>query len=505
MQPVPIQPQLLGVSAKSKLQLAKPLTAKARRIIENKTSKLIKKRNEVDAWLRSEANRGNALKPTDYLPREHYVKLDDALARREARHLHARTKALEERERLYKWDPSTERKIDVDLLTDYLFKFKRHLGSYLPDRELPLRAGERDDDCSSAGSGDDDTPLKSGESGDESSSTSSDDDESGDESSSTSSNDDEDAEDGGNDEADGPSANPASPATTDNDSSLGHSSESDSNNVGSTNGDKETSRINMDGAFDDHVQKSNKRKVVNGQTDLKAEQGQCKKVKKAQKEQAAPGNNDKTTLGSQSLQSSVSEVDGISGNQASIDSMPQSKKLPRITINSPTDSRTSDETSVPATSSTPTCSIPTNSAPDDAAVVLPWYILHARRGLEDDFDDCVTDIPQNSRRYRRKQPKKQPKKGKIGKQYEEIPEYMAGALATSPRSLVRGGLPTPQTSSSPTAQSPAAGSESHTARTPPGASSRKTKPHQRRPTSLSSSVPHNKARLAKASTQMTGN
>lgn len=503
-QAVPFQPHLLGVSAKSKLQLAKPLTAKARRIIAKKTSKLIKKRNEVDEWLRSVADRSDALKPTDFLPREHYVKLDDALARREARHLRTRTKALEDRERLYKWDPSTERKIDVDVFTELLFKFKRHLGSSLPDRDLPLKAGERDDDSSSNSSGDEDSSAECVKSHGESSSAGPDDEkEKGDEEDS------EDDEAGGSSDISESSADSidATIDDSDSDSNSDHSSSDSDSDAENTVGDKGLASANVDGAFDDHVKtrvKSNKRKLSDGQTDVTAEQGRRKKVKKAQKERVATGSNDTSTLESQSLQSSApklpsSAVGGISGNQTSIDSMPQSQQLPKITINDESanhqsdddnkhDTTTSDSTSPPKSGSdapSTGSTVPTSSPPDDTDVVLPWYKMHARRSLEDDFDDCVRDM---SRR--------KPSKGRNEVQHGEMPEFMSGALITSP---VRGDLPTPSTSSSPRqAPSPAKSSKLKS----PGVS--KTKPRQRHSSSLSHSVPHNKTRLAKASAQMTG-
>lgn len=145
------QPQFQGVDGKSKLQVAKPLTKKARRIVTNKTIKLIRRREELDRDLLAEAERKfEDLDGNDWLPRENLLRRCDAVAKREKRHLRSRTRALEERTRLYKWDPSTERAHDLDLIRELLWKFKRNLGPYLKEREKTLQ--EDDGESSSAGS-----------------------------------------------------------------------------------------------------------------------------------------------------------------------------------------------------------------------------------------------------------------------------------------------------------------------------------------------------------------
>lgn len=140
-----------GASKTSKLPLAPPLTNEARRTITNTTEKLMRKRNEVDKVLLSQASRlFGRFKPADWLPREYILRQCERLARRERRHIQFRTKVLAERTRLYKLDPSAERAIDVDLVEELLLKFKRHLGPHLAVAKDPKDDGDNVDSSSSA-------------------------------------------------------------------------------------------------------------------------------------------------------------------------------------------------------------------------------------------------------------------------------------------------------------------------------------------------------------------
>lgn len=391
----PVKPQILGVSGRSKLQLAKHLTPKARRIVKNKTEKLMKKRSKVDATLQQEAARDDdSLRPADFLTRQHIIRLDDALARREARHLRTRAKAIEERERLYKWDPSTERQIDLDLLRKYHFIFQRHLGSSLPERQRPGKASELDDDTDGSDGDEADgradvpgTPSNSGSSSGTSSSSDNDSDSDNDSGSDS---------DGASDSSESKNDDAVAPGSKN----------------GSTNGSNDLLPTNLDGAFDDYVQEKPKKRKQESSVTL--EQVQRKKAKRAKKEQ---------DVGSQFLQSSMfpaNEEDNSKDNStgtAAIDSMSQSKKPHKMNIN------TNTTTTATATATT------TNDT--------PWYQTHAQRQLQPDFNDLVSFRP-NSRYYH-------PKKDTA---------TMGGARNASPRSIRSGGLPSPEATSSPASQFP---------------------------------------------------
>ncbi|ROV89955.1 hypothetical protein VMCG_10104 [Cytospora schulzeri] len=149
---VVVRPKSHGASKTSKAQLAPPLTNEARRITTNTTEKLMRKRNELDKLLLSQASRlFGRVKPSDWLPREYVLRQCERLAKRERKHIQFRTKVLAERTRLYKLDPSTERAIDVELVGDLLSKFKRHLGPHLVAAKKP-RKDEGHVDSSPAGS-----------------------------------------------------------------------------------------------------------------------------------------------------------------------------------------------------------------------------------------------------------------------------------------------------------------------------------------------------------------
>lgn len=275
-------------NVKSQLELTKPLTHKARRIITKETDRLIEERNKLDRTLLKEVERDQQdLKPSDWLSREDVLKWSDALARRETEHLRARNKSIKEIERLYKCDPSLERKIDLELLQALLWKFKRNLGTYLSDRERALlQSGETDSDASSDGSDCSDN-------------------------------------EGSQDEvvceprADSPSS----------------SDEADTDKDGSHKGNSARARrqstSSLDDSFDDcSGEQSKKRRLSDGPSDLRVEK---EPRKQARKEQTS-NKHQPDTLGSQSLQPSPSsnsvsrdEEGDYAGDLAAIDSMFQSK------------------------------------------------------------------------------------------------------------------------------------------------------------------------------------
>ncbi|KAH9888253.1 hypothetical protein F4778DRAFT_414349 [Xylariomycetidae sp. FL2044] len=144
-----LQPDFHGVSGNSKLKLARPFSKKARRIITNKTKKLIKKRDELDRDILKAIAKKNPT-PADWLNREKILRRQEYLSRREQHHLRKRTRKLADLDRLYRWDPSTERAVDYDLVRSLLWEFKRNLGPLLDFH------GKRDADASSSDSSSED-------------------------------------------------------------------------------------------------------------------------------------------------------------------------------------------------------------------------------------------------------------------------------------------------------------------------------------------------------------
>lgn len=128
------------------VKLAKPLSPEAREALTAKTVKLMRKRarlskklavlvDDATAPAASSSNapaRGN----TGILLRM------ERLARRERRHMISRTKLLEEREKLYRWDPTDERAVDLDLVRSLLSNFRQLLYSELKnDPDITLASG----------------------------------------------------------------------------------------------------------------------------------------------------------------------------------------------------------------------------------------------------------------------------------------------------------------------------------------------------------------------------
>lgn len=444
------QPPFQGVSARSKLLLAKPYNKSARRIIVIKTEDLVKKQEVAHKTLLREFKKDKSdLAAQDMPSRETILRNTEALSKRQRRQLRFRNKILKERKRLYKRDPSSQRAVDLDLS---LSKFKKHFGANLEDREPTAKAG---------GGGDDDDTLSPG--------------------SVT-------GRDGGNEvctkmdhslEELGPAkvgssdgANDAPPSTNSKD-------------------DDECPIPNMDGAFDDHIRaQTKKRKLFNSPADLESEKEQRKKAKKdkrAKKEQARKDKPQTATSASesQSLQPnrSIRDQDVESTkNNAAFDSMSQSNKseakvirnnetavkyqngatnesrVNGARINGTTSKRRAvngDETNGDKVNTArtngvkidvhPTKSVVSNGtiankpnpSTDIGLAAQPWYKIHARRIMEPDFDDLVYERP--------RKPKHKPANN------GHNPYLVHGAILDcfEDEEAVSGALPSPPASSSP--------------------------------------------------------
>ncbi|KAI1425396.1 hypothetical protein F5Y12DRAFT_373906 [Xylaria sp. FL1777] len=147
---------------KSQLKLKKPFSKKARRIITKKTKKLIKRRNALDQAV-LDAVQKTTPGVNDWLPRDKLLRNRERLEKREQYHLTKRTKKLVELERFYRWDPSSARASDYDLVRKLLWRFKRNLGPLLEEytnRPDPVK-NESDETSSSGLDSDSDSDSKS--------------------------------------------------------------------------------------------------------------------------------------------------------------------------------------------------------------------------------------------------------------------------------------------------------------------------------------------------------
>ncbi|KAI3323594.1 hypothetical protein HD806DRAFT_535422 [Xylariaceae sp. AK1471] len=145
-----------GVQGNSKLKLAKPFSKKARRIITRKTEKLIERRNALDREVLRAVEKTNP-NVNDWLPRDKLLRNRERLEKREQHHLRKRTKKLVELERLYRWDPSSDRAYDFDLVRKLLWRFKRNLGPLLDEyinRRKEKDHNKGDDDGTSSSNSD---------------------------------------------------------------------------------------------------------------------------------------------------------------------------------------------------------------------------------------------------------------------------------------------------------------------------------------------------------------
>ncbi|KAJ4420066.1 hypothetical protein N0V82_004638 [Gnomoniopsis sp. IMI 355080] len=403
-------------STPSKLELSKPFTPKIRRIITNETDKLIKQRNEINQAFLKETNRSqNDPKPSDWLSRDDILKLSDALSIRETEHIRMRNKLIAKRKQLYRWNPSSERKIDLELLQALQWSFKRNLNTCLSDGErlLPPQEvdGENPNDANKA------------------------------------------------------CQNEAGFKIDANLGSAGQNADSDkggSHNDGRPEGTQMESISNLDGSFDDYAREMSvkKRKLTDDSSDVKVKKERGKQAKKEQRT-----NIDQTTcLGSPSLSSSGSQNAEAqnTGDIAAIDSMFQSKKKLKVNDNkdhvkmgksdvseTTNTSSSSDNISLIKTkdskiNATQTkSSIVRTSSIQKESLIEPWYKLHARAMMEPDFNDMVY--------YRPSRKRKRP----------QSDVYVRGALP-EPREVVRGGWPLPTPPMSSPSLSPSCSSQSET-------------------------------------------
>lgn len=373
------QPPVHTLNGTPKLRWVKPLAKQARRdMSNNKTTRLISKRKTINTILPRRSQRApQGLSAQDWLLRKQILQRVEAYAKRRRRHTRPRTMAMNETEKIYRWDPSTERAVEIDLISPLLCKSRRPLGPDLENRERPLKASEAE-------------------------------------------------------------------ADHDNTSSSG------------PKGDETHPIVNMDGAFDDLVRaQSKKRKPADGPTASKPEQVQRKK---ARKEQAGPriSQTPVFTLKCQPDQPDTStqdrEADSIGGSTP-LNSMSQSKKskfnnvsnqetavkVDRARANGAKgngskgcDGDSTNKSKVnggKVHAETTRASASNKSKSYSEPAVEPWYMIHARRMMEPDFDDFV--------RNRSGRPKP------VSKKF-----IMSGALPISSRKFVSGALPSPPTSSS---------------------------------------------------------
>lgn len=430
------QLQSHNTNGSSKQQPLKPLTRDTRRILTENTEKLMQEREEVDQALLRESQRDKAeLTAEDWLPREKLLKKIKTLANQERRHLHSQKKLIDERQRLYKCDPSSERAIDLDLLRSLQWKFKKHLSTYLEDRERIFQTGEYDEDSSSSGS-----KYSSDSSSD------------GDEYVPTEWN--------------------SGPGKAGPDAIGSSQSETNSNSSNSEDDDKR-SISNLDGAFDSQFRtQTKKRKLVDILAESTPEKEQRKKMKEgtAKKEQTRQDKEQTATSVSESLsaESKASSADSNTNStktSAVFESMSQRNEPkvkgiikeetivkgeaaltngPRAGVDRIATAKASGvEINVTATNGVTTNGAIINGAKsnkskiktDNAPAVEPWYKIHARRMMEPDFDDCV---------YTR------PRKRKYQGPTRHNPYLVSGAISDLPKDkkAVRSALPSPPASSS---------------------------------------------------------
>lgn len=398
-------------SAPSKLELSKPFTPKIRRIITNETDKLIKQRKELDEALLQEARQSqNDPKPNDWLSREDILKLSNALSRREAEHIRMRNKLIAKRKQLFRWSPSPERKIDLELLQALQWSFKRNLNTCLSDGERPVTTKE----VGSNIAGNKGIQNETG---------------------------------------------PQIDANLGASGQIADSDKDDSNNHGRLEGTQTEPISNLDGSFDDHARETlKKRNLHDGPSESKIKKERRKQAKKEQKT-----NIDQTTcLPSPSLSSSEfqNEEAQNTGDIAAIDSMFQSNKKLKVNGNEDHVKTEKPDASENTNISSLSDSIPliktknskTNAAQNKSSIaktsstqreslIEPWYKLHARAMMDPDFNDMVY--------YRPSRKRKRPQND----------AYVHGAIP-EPREVVRGGWPLPTPPMSSPSLSPSCSSQS---------------------------------------------
>lgn len=352
----PPQSEAHDVPNGSESKLPKPLSPKSRRNLTEKTSKLIRKRNELDRALLVQAFRAlDQLNANDWLPREELLRQCERMASRERDYIRTRTKELEERTAFYSEDPSAERALDIDLIRTQLWKFKRHLGPYLEAAEEPPVDDEEavSSSDSNSDSRDDEVETVQGK------------------------------------------INGSSPP------------QSAETNAADAQADESDPSVGLDGAFDD-VRHSRKRKS----SDLDSRK---ESPKKARKEQAS-GSSKSTTPQNQSaktgpptrskeMEKSLGQIytsmSQPKSSQVSVngDSKVKIEEAPVKTI--PRDVSEDAERKAPKTSASSSSNSIGNSISDGA--VRPFYQRHAKAMMRPDFDDLVYDRPQHRRGPKSKQ------------------------------------------------------------------------------------------------------
>ncbi|ROV87760.1 hypothetical protein VSDG_09727 [Cytospora chrysosperma] len=332
---IAIRPKPQGASKTLKAQLAPPLTEEARRTITSTTERLMRRRDELDRLLLSQASRlFGRIKPADWLPRVYVLRQCQRLAKRERRHIRFRTKVLAGRTRLYKLDPSAERAIDVDLVRDLLWKFKRHLGPYLVAAE---NSSNDDDNVEYASSGSNSGSSRN-ETGVEMASTSS----------------------SGDDRH-----------TSTDPSSVEENSEDQKPSVAGGH----------DGAFDDTTAPK-KRKADDPMGSGKEPQKKVKKEQPAGDKQSSTsdGPSDKPIAPqiSQGVEDFIAAINADAG-------MSQTKPFKRDADGKEKVDRKAKEATAVKT-------------PSDNGSLIPFYKLHAKAMMDPEFNDHVHDRPPNKRR-----------------------------------------------------------------------------------------------------------
>lgn len=416
----------------SKLELSKPFTRKIHRIIINETEKLIKQRNDLEQALVEATERSrNGPRSNDGPSREDIIKLSHELGRREAEHIRLRKKLIEKRKQLYRWSPSRNRELDLELLQALQWKFKRNLTTCLSDCERSVSTKEAGSGTTTDGDKRNQHAIVSKASANS-----------------------------------GPSGQSAG-------------SEKDDSHNDRRKGAPMGSISNLDGSFDDYAREaSKKRKLADEPTDLKVEVEVEKERRQQAKKEQKPNKDQTPGLGSLSLSTSglQEEVAPATGNIPAIDSMFQSKK--KLNFNGKKalfSAKESDASTIKATTGsssdnvkTKNCkinAIQTNSSSvntsstQNESLVEPWYKLHARAMMDPEFNDKVY--------YRPSRKRKRP--------HSDV--YVHGALP-EPREVVKGGWPLPTPPMSSPSLSPSCSSQSETGRT--GKSRGKTNNRKRR-------------------------
>lgn len=138
------------VVAGDRQPLKKPLSTRARTSITKQTTRLIERRDQLQAQLMRDFERRFRRQPLrDKIPRRELRRLTKVLIRREKQYLGAMNKILEEKERLHRQDPSFERSIDLNLVKTQLQRFERGLGPNLAERKRANELGEDSSDTKS--------------------------------------------------------------------------------------------------------------------------------------------------------------------------------------------------------------------------------------------------------------------------------------------------------------------------------------------------------------------